>query len=167
MQRVMVVGCAGAGKSTVARALADRLQLPVIHLDQHYWQPGWIEPDENAWRQQQRTLAAADHWIIDGNYSSTVEERLNRADAILILDLPRMLCLFRVLRRWTHWRGRIRPDMPAGCPERVDLQFLRYIWLFPRLSRPELLAKIATHNASGTLIRLTSRSQVTRWLRAL
>ncbi|MEJ7704935.1 MAG: hypothetical protein WKF47_15355 [Geodermatophilaceae bacterium] len=69
MQRVMVVGCAGAGKSTVAGIVGQRLGLPVVHLDQHYWAASWVEPDEATWRQRQRALVAGARWVIDGNYS--------------------------------------------------------------------------------------------------
>lgn len=71
MRRVLVIGCGGAGKSTLARQLGEATGLPVIHLDAHYWRPGWVETPKETWRAAVDELIAADAWIMDGNYSGT------------------------------------------------------------------------------------------------
>ena len=76
---------------------------------------------------------------MDGNYLRTLPRRLERCDAVLFLDYPRRLCLFRALRRILRWRGRTRPDMAEGCPERLDPAFIRWIWDFHRTQRPRVL----------------------------
>ena len=82
---------------------------------------------------------AGDAWVMDGNYLRTLPRRLERCDAVLFLDYPRRLCLFRALRRILRWRGRPRPDMAEGCPERLDPAFIRWIWDFHRTQRPRVL----------------------------
>src|SRR5271170_5147145 len=98
-RRILVDGMMGSGKSTFARALAARTDLPVIHLDAHYWQPGWERPSNDAWRDRQRVLLAGDSWIIEGNYKETLALRLVRADTVISLDTPWWLCAFRALLR--------------------------------------------------------------------
>jgi adenylate kinase family enzyme len=142
MRRVMVVGSAGAGKTTLARGLAKKLGLPLIHLDFHYWRPGWQLPDSRDWREQVAALAEAPEWIMDGNYSNTYDVRMARADTLVWLDHSRSVCLRRVLLRTLAGYGRTRPDLPESCPERFDLPFVRYVWNFPEKHRPQIVNAI-------------------------
>lgn len=138
MRRVMIVGCAGAGKTTLARRLAEASGLPLVHLDFHYWRPGWQLPDLEDWRKRVCALAGASEWIMDGNYSNTYDVRMPRADTLIWLDYPRSVCLRRVLLRTLTGYGRTRSDLPESCPERFDLAFLRYVWNFPDKYRPRI-----------------------------
>jgi adenylate kinase family enzyme len=108
-RRVVVTGIAGSGKSTFAVALARRTGLPVVHLDLHFWQPGWVEPSENEWRAAQQRVLAGDAWIADGNYSETLALRLKVADTLVVLDMPWWLCAGRALLRGFR--------MPSELPE--------------------------------------------------
>ncbi len=142
-RRVLVVGCGGAGKSTLARDLAAVSDLPVIHLDTEYWQAGWNEPAAHEWQARVGELTAAPAWIMDGNYGGTIKQRVADADLVVILERSRLVCLGNVLRRrWQH-RGSTRPDMADGCPERLDPKFLRWIWDYPRVSGPKLRQRLA------------------------
>lgn len=162
MQRVLVIGCSGAGKSRLAQDLAARTGLPVVHLDAHFWRPGWVEPDKAQWRAQLAGLLAEPAWIMDGNYGGTLEQRLQRADTVILLDYPTWLCLWRVLKRTArHWR-RSRPDIGAGCVERFDWGFLRYVLSYRRQHRPRALAKL--QDFSGETVILASPRQTRRWL---
>ena len=154
MNRVMVVGNAGAGKSTFARRLGAKLVLPVIHLDSHYWRAGWQISDPMAWRQQLAMLAASPIWVMDGNYINTFDIRMPRADSLVWLDHPRRICMRRVLMRTMMGYGRTRSDLAEGCPERFDIEFLRYVWGFPIEQRPRLLAGIAQFGGHLRVIRL-------------
>lgn len=167
MQRVLVLGSGGAGKSTVAGEIGARLALPVVHLDQHYWRPGWIPLPPDEWALVVSTLAAGDRWVIDGNYRGTVAIRLARADTVVLLDLPRALCLAGVLRRRLRYRGRTRPAMAPGCAEQLDREFIRLIWTYPKRSRPGVLAAIERAGLGERLIRLRSPRAVNRWLAGL
>jgi adenylate kinase family enzyme len=89
LRRVMVVGCAGAGKTTLARRLAHQLGVPAISLDLHFWRPGWQVPGREAWRAQTVALTALPAWVMDGNYSSTFDVRMARAQCLVWLDYPR------------------------------------------------------------------------------
>lgn len=130
MRRVLVIGPPGSGKSTFARRLAEVTGLPLIHLDAEYWQPGWVEPQREAWRARVASLAAADAWIIEGNYDGTLDLRFLRADTLYWFESGRLRSMWRVVRRIAGSYGRVRPDMAPGCPERIDPSFMLYIWRF-------------------------------------
>ena len=168
-QRILIVGCPGSGKSTLARQLAPLLDLPIIHLDREYWRAGWTEPTSADWDATVLRLVEQPRWIIDGNYGRSIPARLAVADAAIHLDLPRRICLPRVIRRSLLQLGRARPDMHPGCPERLpSLEFLHWIWGFPRQRRPELIAQLAAARARGcAVITLSSPAAVATWLAAL
>ncbi|WP_266078156.1 P-loop NTPase family protein [Haladaptatus caseinilyticus] len=117
----------GTGKSTFAKRLGDALDRPVTHLDAHFWEPGWEKPDSDEWERTHRTFIGELERILDGNYGSTFDA----ADTVILLIVSRYVCLFRVIRRWLRNDGQARPDMAEGCEEKVDLEFLRYVWNFP------------------------------------
>jgi adenylate kinase family enzyme len=112
--RVLVTGMAASGKSTFSRSLAAKTGLPVIHLDRHFWKPGWIAPSEDEWREKQRGLLAGGAWIVDGNYHETLDLRLESADTVVFLDTPWSVCAGRAF-----WRGLRKPigQMPEGCDD--------------------------------------------------
>ena len=139
MRRVLVLGCPGAGKSTLARSLGEALSLPVVHLDKLWWKSGWINRTEGEFDALLDAVLLGEEWVIDGNYLRTLPRRLERCDAVVLLDYPRRVCLLRALRRILTWRGRTRPDMAADCPERLDGEFVRWIWDFHRTQRPQVL----------------------------
>ncbi|MDQ0207824.1 P-loop NTPase family protein [Alkalicoccobacillus murimartini] len=128
MRRIMVVGAsAGAGKSTFARSLSKQLNIPVYHLDTFYWKPGWEEEDTQIFREKQQKIVGDEYWIIEGNYSSTFDIRLEKADTIIFLDQPLWVCLYRVFKRRVMYRKKSRPDLTEGCPEKIDFAFLSFI----------------------------------------
>lgn len=163
-QRILVIGCSGAGKSTLARALAERLGLPLIHLDHEYWLPGWAQPSRADWRSKVTALLTREAWVMDGNYASTFDLRMTRAEVIVFLDLPRHTCMRGILwRPLRHW-GRQRPDMGPGCIERYDWPFVKYVWHFRNKERPKILSAIKAYGAHARLVHLTSRGQVRAFL---
>lgn len=166
MRRVAVVGCGGSGKSTFARALGQATGLTVIHLDALYWHNGWVQSDTQQWDERHRQLISAPQWILDGNYSRTMAPRFEACDTAIFLDYPRWLCLLRAFwRRWMY-RGRTRPDMAQGCPEKLDWEFVRWIWRFRRKSRPMILALAAqhSHRENFRFIRLKNPGQAKSFL---
>jgi len=122
MRKILVIGSGGAGKSTFAQRLGDVLNLKVIHLDSLYWSPGWVEMPKDKWRTIVEELVKRDSWIIDGNYGGTLDSRLAACDGVIFLDVPRLICLRRVLKRVALYRKESRPDMAAGCPERLKVE---------------------------------------------
>ena len=168
MQKIAVVGSGGAGKSTLARQMGAILGLPVLHLDALYWRPGWRPTPSGEWRRIQETIVQGDAWIIDGHYASTLDIRLRAADTAVLLDYSRWLCLARAWKRRFAHRLRARPDMAPGCPEKIDLAFLLWIWRFPRAGKPRLAAHLAEAAARGaTVVRLTSPKQAALFLHSL
>ena len=141
MHRVAVVGAGGAGKSTFALRLAARTGLPVIHLDEHYWRPGWEPTPDDEWREIVTELASGPEWIIDGNYSRTLDVRARAADTVVLLDYAPLVCVARALRRTIANHG--RAVQAPGCPEHLDWEFLRWIATSRRRSRPRVLQQLA------------------------
>jgi adenylate kinase family enzyme len=164
MQRVLVVGCAGAGKSTFGRRLAATLDLPLFHLDQHFWRPGWQTPEPQEWRDQVVALAGKPAWIMDGNYANTFDIRMPRADTLIWLGHPRSACMRRVLTRMLAQYGRTRSDLPENCPGRFDLAFLRYVWTFQEQQRPRLENGIKTFGGHQRLVVLRDDRDATSFL---
>lgn len=160
MQRVAVIGSCGAGKSTLSRTLGEKLNFPIIHLDSYYWQSGWQESNHDQWQQIHQDLIKGDRWIVDGNYGNTMNLRLAAADTIIWLDFNRYLCVWRVLKRYIQYSGKTRPDMASGCPERLNWEFLTYVWNFPRLSRPQILIRLAQLQDNKQIIIIENPSQV-------
>ena len=166
LNRIMVIGCCGAGKSTLSFQLVDHFDLPLFHLDQLFWKPGWIESERDEWIAKHQEVIDQDRWIIDGNFKSTMSERLERADLVICMDLPRWKCLWGVLKRWFQHRGKTRPDMNEGCKERLDWEFTKYVWDFHRDQRPGLLKQLAKfENKKIHLVR--SRKEANSLLKAI
>jgi adenylate kinase family enzyme len=158
-RRVLVVGISGAGKTTLAQLLAEATRLPLIHLDREHWLPGWQEPSRADWRGRVALLAAADAWIMDGNYTGSFDIRMPRADAIVWLDYRPVKCIVRVLRRVAANWGRSRADMAEGCPERLDRKFLLYIWRFRKKYRPHIERAIANFGVHAKVFRVTGDAE--------
>ena len=141
--RILVIGCGGSGKTTLAVSLGAALKIPVVHLDTLFWNPGWIPTRPDEWQRIVDAEVDRHSWIMDGNYGGTLDRRIAAADPIIFLDLPRRTCLRRVVRRRVNYLGRSRPEMPDGCHERVNLEFIRWIWTYRKLRRPGILEKLA------------------------
>ncbi|MEP6977469.1 MAG: AAA family ATPase [Thermoleophilia bacterium] len=165
MQRIAIIGAPGAGKSTLARELARRLNLPIVHLDVLFWQPGWVEPDRDDWEALNRQLVQGERWIMDGNYGGTMEIRLAAADTIVFLDPPRLLCIWRVIRRR---RAGPRPDLAPYLDERVGardfLTFLVYVWRYRPTRGPVVEERIRRHAEGKQVHVLRSRRDVHQFL---
>lgn len=167
MKRVMIIGSCGAGKSTLASKLQAITGLPLIHLDQEYWNPNWEETPLKTWIPKAIELADRESWIIDGNYSGTIPIRLARADTIIFLDRSRWVCLYRVIKRILRYYGRTRPDMNPGCNERFDWEFLKYTYNFNAVKRPVVLERLEQVKNSKTIFTLRSDRQVRQFLKTI
>lgn len=137
MQRIAILGRGGAGKSTLARRLGERLDLPVVELDGLFWRPDLTPTPPEEWAQVQRRVLAAERWIVDGDlgpFDSALPERLARAELILVLDFPLWRCAWRALRR-----------------ARENTAFWRWVLGYRRRSLPVILAAAAEAGAAERL----------------
>jgi adenylate kinase family enzyme len=141
MQRILIIGCPGAGKTTLANKIAARSGLPLTHLDKLYHDNRFnYAEDALAWRNRVQKLVDEPAWIIDGNYKSTFDIRMPRADTIIYLDYPTWITVARAYKRRIHFRKTLRPDMPPNWKESLDATFLRFILNYRRRLRPQVLA---------------------------
>lgn len=165
MHRVLVIGPCGAGKSTASHQLSRLLNLPLHHLDKMHWNPGWVEGSKTELLEELAPIIATDRWLIDGNYGSTMEPRLRRADTVVYLDYPIRICFWRALRRVWTFKGETRPDMAQGCPERFDLEFFLYILNWNRHARPktERLLK----GTAADILRFRHPRELREWIENL
>ena len=166
MERIIIIGCGGAGKSTLARKLGEVLDLPVVHLDKLFWKPGWVETSREEFDALLAMELAKDKWIMDGNFNRTMPERIKRCDTIIYLDFSRLACLMGVLKRVITTYGKVRPDMGEGCPERIDLEFLKWVWNFNKNKR-ESYYKMLNEAENVETIVLKNRRAVKFFLKSL
>ena len=164
MNRIMVIGCCGSGKSTFSAKLHALTQLELFHLDQYYWKPHWVETPKTEWVKTVQNLANKPEWIIDGNYGGTMDIRIAQADTIIYFDYPTWKCLWRVLKRVFKYWGRERPDMPEGCKERLDFAFLHYVATFNIIKRKKNLAKLESLKTSKKIIIFKNDTEADRFL---
>jgi adenylate kinase family enzyme len=167
MQKVLVIGPGGAGKTTLARRIAGATGLPLIHLDSLYWRPGWQPTPAAEWEELVSELTSRPRWVMDGNYGGTLDARIAAADTIVFLDWPRLHCIWRVIRRRVEFAGRSRPSMPDDCPERLTVEFIRWIWDYPRRRRPRILERLERVRNGKHVIVLRDRAGVQAFLDGL
>ncbi|MDO4740177.1 MAG: hypothetical protein Q4A66_05875 [Eubacteriales bacterium] len=165
-QRYLVVGCPGSGKSTMARAMAQRTGLPAVHLDKLFWRDHWTSVPAEEFDALLRCELAKDCWIIDGNFSRTLPMRLARAEAVVWLDYPLHVSLFGALRRVLTNYGKVRPDMSPNCPERLNWPFIRSILDFRRRNGAKM-EQLLVPAPGREIIRLRSRRQARAFLDSL
>lgn len=143
MDKIVIIGSPGAGKSILARKLSGILKIEVCHLDRYFWQPGWKEyPRKTRLQIQRDLLRENDRWIIEGTYLGSSDDRLKAADTIIFLDVPWFICLWRVVKRHFERHEQPRLDIPDGCTDRLNLIRVLKVLVFPIKGRHQLLAKI-------------------------
>lgn len=164
MKRISVIGCPGAGKSTLSRELAQITGLPVIHLDRLYWKAGWTEENPDMFKEKLNTALHRPEWIIDGNYHNHMEERLPQTDTLIWLDYATWRCIWRVLKRTFASYGKTRPDAAEGCPERFNTGFLLYVLQFRKKSRPKMQKAIESCGQNCNMIIFKNPAELKQWL---
>lgn len=161
MKRIMIIGCPGSGKSTFARALAEKTGLPLYYLDMMYWNPDRTTKSKEEFRAALRETVKLPKWIIDGNYGSTLELRMEACDTVIFLDYPVEVCIAGVEER----RGKPRPDMPWVEVE-PDLEFIEFIKKYNEESRPKVIELLEKYKEKNIII-FKSRAEADEYLRRL
>jgi adenylate kinase family enzyme len=139
MNRILVIGSPGAGKTTFSKKLAVKTGLPLIHLDAMFWQDNWTHVSREEFDKKLETVLERECWIIDGDYTRTLPARLRKCDFVIFLNYSRVVCILSILKRVFRYYGKSRPDMGNNCPERLDIPFLKYVWHYPKKEKQVLL----------------------------
>ena len=163
MQKVLIIGSGGSGKTTLGRRIAELTGLPLVHLDALFWREGWVPTPDGEWDRVVAELINGDAWILDGNYGRVLRVRLAACDTVIFLDLPPWLCLWRILKRRFRYKGRRRPDLPEGCPERLNWEFARWVLGYRRNQRPGVLERLSDFGDKRVVI-LRSQSSIERFV---
>ena len=164
MKKVIILGSPGAGKSTFAKRLHDKTALPLIHLDYYYHQSKYdYLHNREAWIARVKDLIKGDTWIIDGNYQSSIPLRCNAADTIILFDLPRWLCLYRVIKRRVHFRNKKRDDMPSEWVEKANGTFMKFVWRFNKDQLPPI-RRVLQENSKKEIIVFKKSSDIEDFL---
>jgi len=154
VQRVLLLGSPGAGKSSLSLVLAAELDLPLYHLDDLYWGQGWSRPNSEDWDNLYKAIVDKESWIIDGNYQSSVPDRLKRAQAVILVTAPVVVCLWRAIRRAMRIRSGQFSELPQAVRTEAEVgvrvaatrdfsRLLKLILFFPKRELRELAVVIS------------------------
>lgn len=160
MKKIMIIGCGGSGKSTLARKIHHITGLPLIHMDQYFWNAGWVDTERLEWIKWVERQSNEPEWIMDGNYGGTMDIRLKKADTVIFMDFSRWLCLFRIIKRQFKYLGRSRPDMAEGCIERLTWEFITYVYRYNKTRRPGILEKLQSYSKTKNVIILDGQKKI-------
>ncbi len=147
MKKIIVIGCPGSGKSTLSRKLHNITKIPLYHLDMMFWNSDKTTVSKDIFLQRLSEVLTKDSWIIDGNYSSTMEIRVNECDTVIFLDLPPDVCLDGVRQR----KGKQRSDIP-WVENEDDEEFIEFIKTFNKEQRPKIITLINKYNEKNIFI---------------
>ena len=158
MKKVIVIGCPGSGKSTVSRTLHNKTGIPLYHLDMMYWNADKTTVEKSVFLERLTDVLEKDEWIIDGNYSSTMELRMVACDTVIFLDYPLDVCLDGIRER----RGKPRSDMPWIETEE-DSEFIEFIKNYNEQQKPKVIELLKKYSDKNIII-LESREQADAFL---
>ena len=161
MKKVIIIGCPGSGKSTFARELAKKTGLPLYHLDMLYWNADRTTVGREEFRARLAEVMAGDEWIIDGNYVSTMQWRMENCDTVFFLDMPLEVCLAGIEAR----RGKKRPDMP-WVEQEEDKEFIDFVRTFNAESRPKIVEMLSKYNCKD-IIAFKKYGEIAEYLRKI
>ena len=165
MKRVLIIGGNGSGKSTFAKALAEKTALPCIHLDKILWCGNWEYLSHEEFDILLEAELEKDCWIIDGNYERTLEKRLQYCDTVFYFDFSTVSCLFGVTQRIIKNYGRTREDMGGNCPEKFDFDFYKAILRFNKRNRPKTKALLEKYKPNVIIFK--NRKEAKAYLSSL
>ena len=160
--KVLIVGCGGAGKSTLALEMGKRFGLPVVHLDKLWWLPDWQTRSQQEFDEMLTAELTKNDWLMEGNFFRTFQMRLKYADFCIFLDYDTELCLQSVYERAEKYKGKTRPDMTDGCIEQVDDEFKTWIISYKEKVQPIMLSEL--QNGSTPYIVFQTRADAADWL---
>lgn len=167
-KRISIVGCSGSGKSTLTRFMSKTLDIPAYHIDLLFWKSGWVQNTQADLRSKLKPIVNQNEWILDGTFDSSLALRLPNTDLLILLDLPRLICLCRaILRVFKYSKVSRRPDMPIGCDEKIDFSFYKYIWNYNKKILPIVLDSVKKYNLQDKFIHLKSKKEVLEFMKEI
>ena len=163
MKKILVIGCPGSGKSTFARALQKTVNLPLVHLDMLYWNADRTTVPRSVFDERLRVVLAQETWIIDGNYSRTMEQRLQACDTVFFLDFSAEVCLNGIRAR----HGKPRSDMPwVERSDEIDEEFIAFVRDYNTTSRPKVLELLEKYRDKRVVV-FRTRAEADAYLMTL
>ena len=163
MKKIIVIGCPGSGKSTFSKKLNKLTGIPLYHLDMLYWNEDRTKVPREEFIKELDSIIDKDRWIIDGNYESTMEKRIDACDTVIFLDYPTEVCISGIMER----RGKARGDMPwIEKSDEVDEEFLSWVRDYNTESRPVVMELLKKYNDREIMI-FTSRDDANEYLKKL
>lgn len=169
MNRVIIFGASGTGKTTLCRKIAEKCHLEALHLDSIYWKKNWEHIDKEEFDIKMKDFFTQhEKWVIDGNYTNNrhFEKRLELADTIIFLDFGLQVSLHGIVERATRYKHRNRSDMAEGCIEGIDQEFLHYVATFEKKGH-KIQAIIKEYENKKNVLVFHSRESLNEWLNAL
>jgi len=167
--KIAILGYSGSGKSTTARLLGQKLDIPVLYLDTVQFMENWqTRPVEESKALVADFMANNESWVIDGNYKAMLQaERLAQADMIVFFNFNRFTCFARAFGRYLKYRGKTRPDMAKGCDEKFDFEFMKWILMDGRTTQKKKAYKNMCTKYAGKVVIVRNQSQVDEFLKKL
>lgn len=160
LQKIAIIGISGVGKSWTASYIGKKTNIPIVHMDQVWWEPYWKERPESVVQMDLLKKLQTASWVIEGYIQPLGVERLQQADLVIYLDFSGWQSLFGGLQRWFRHKKKKRPEMPEGCTDKLNFNYLKTMFL--RAERAEIENVIKKSGIS--LVRLRSRSQLHKYL---
>ncbi|MBQ6894740.1 MAG: topology modulation protein [Clostridia bacterium] len=164
MNKILIIGGNGSGKTTFAQKLSQKLNIPLIHLDKIYWKDNWKHITKEEFDKKLMVELEKDSWIMDGNMKRTFPLRLKYCDTVIVFDFPRYLCLFGAVKRSILNYGKSRSDMGGICPEKLDFRFYKSIWKNTKIMMDDFYKEIKM-SENIKLIVFKNRKETKRFLK--
>ena len=159
MKRIIVIGCPGSGKSTFSKLLHNITKIPLYHLDMLFWKKDKTTVEKSVFLDRLLRIIENSEWIIDGNYGSTMELRMEKCDTVIFLDYPLEICLHGVRER----KGKPRSDMPWIESDEDDTEFIEFIKNYRSQSRPKVMELLKRYSDKDIYI-FSNRIQAEEFL---
>lgn len=150
MNRIIIIGAPGAGKTVLSNYLGEKLNIPIYHLDQLFWNSNWIIKCPNEIEKIHDEIFNNERWVIDGYYQDTFYIRVNQSDTVIYLDYSRYRCLFRILCRKLKHIYRPRIDLAEGCEDKFTKSFFNLVWNF-RKRQGKQIAEVLTRTENVSI----------------
>lgn len=166
MEKIVIIGSSGAGKTTLARRLGNLLKIKTYHLDRLFWERGWQSKSHDARIDILQKIVQNKQWVIEGTYLASSEPRLDDADTIIFLDIFPLICLWRVFSRHHKTRNYPRRDLPMECTDKVSSSSIWKVFVFPFNERRLLKRKLYSYS-SKQIIWLRSSKQIDKFFMEL